>query len=230
MPPTLSVPATRDPCGLPRTASSPARPDRHWLRGDIRTLGRCISDIPCRRRHTGWVCGSDSAQTLTLADRLFPRRAPYVAPLDQVSRGINAPVLILPLRSSPRLLCAGYNLGLWQNDGEDYPSRTTRTQNAGGCAGSPGQCPGCVRRSAKPTGTITPSRSICLWRIGDDAEPRQVTRGGDSESARAGRPMANGWRSCAAATTQAAISTKRTNPNSRSGCCRWTGWAAKPKN
>lgn len=51
-----------------------------WLHADIRTLARLYSGdlLPSEAG-----IAADSPQTLQLADRLFPRREPYVAPLDQ---------------------------------------------------------------------------------------------------------------------------------------------------
>jgi len=51
-----------------------------WLRADIRTLARLyLGDL----LPTEAEVSADSPQTLRLADRLFPRREPYVASLDQ---------------------------------------------------------------------------------------------------------------------------------------------------
>ncbi len=54
--------------------------DAPWLRADIRVLARLYLGelLPSEAALT-----VDSPQTLRLADRLFPRREPYVAPLDQ---------------------------------------------------------------------------------------------------------------------------------------------------
>ena len=51
-----------------------------WLRADIRILARFFFGdlLPS---DAGIL--ADSPQTLALADRVFPRREPYVAPLDQ---------------------------------------------------------------------------------------------------------------------------------------------------
>ncbi len=55
-----------------------------WLRADIRVLARLYSGdlLPSEAAVTDRL-SADSPQTLLLADRLFPRRDPYVAPLDQ---------------------------------------------------------------------------------------------------------------------------------------------------
>ena len=51
-----------------------------WLRADIQTLARLYTGdlLPSEA-----PVSADSPQTLRLADRLFPKRDPYVAPLDQ---------------------------------------------------------------------------------------------------------------------------------------------------
>ncbi|MGI4791684.1 MAG: GNAT family N-acetyltransferase [Janthinobacterium lividum] len=55
-----------------------------WLRIDIRTLARLYTGdlLPSEAAASGAIF-IDSPQTLALADRLFPLRQPYVAPLDQ---------------------------------------------------------------------------------------------------------------------------------------------------
>jgi len=59
--------------------------DAAWLRADIRILAQLYLGYrtPSEAAALGLVT-CDSAQTLALADRLFPARQPYVAPLDQV--------------------------------------------------------------------------------------------------------------------------------------------------
>lgn len=59
--------------------------DPSWLRADIRILAQFYLGyrIPSDANASGLVT-CDSPQTLALADLLFPARAPYVAPLDQV--------------------------------------------------------------------------------------------------------------------------------------------------
>ncbi len=59
--------------------------DSSWLRADIRILAQLYLGyrIPSEAAGSGLVV-CDSPQTLALADRLFPARRPYVAPLDQV--------------------------------------------------------------------------------------------------------------------------------------------------
>ncbi len=60
---------------------SPAGP---WLRAGIRVLARlCFGDLLPSEATAENALSVDSPQTLLLADRLFPRREPYVAPLDQ---------------------------------------------------------------------------------------------------------------------------------------------------
>ncbi len=55
-----------------------------WLRADIRTLARLyLGDLLPSEAAAGDALAVDSPRTLLLADRLFPRREPYVAPLDQ---------------------------------------------------------------------------------------------------------------------------------------------------
>ncbi len=55
-----------------------------WLRADIRVLARFyFGDLLPSEAATDHALSVDSPQTLLLADRLFPRRNPYVAPLDQ---------------------------------------------------------------------------------------------------------------------------------------------------
>ena len=65
---------------VPGTAHDPA-----WLRADIRILAQLYLGyrLPSEAAVSGLVV-CDSPQTLALADRLFPARRPYVAPLDQV--------------------------------------------------------------------------------------------------------------------------------------------------
>ena len=59
--------------------------DPSWLRADIRILAQLYLGYrtPTEASALGLVT-CDSPQTLVLADRLFPARWPYVAPLDQV--------------------------------------------------------------------------------------------------------------------------------------------------
>ena len=58
--------------------------DGRWLRADIRVLARLyFGDLLPSRAAAEHLLNVDSPQTLLLADRLFPRRDPYVAPLDQ---------------------------------------------------------------------------------------------------------------------------------------------------
>lgn len=59
--------------------------DAVWLRADIRLLAQLYLGYrtPSEAAGLGLVA-CDSPQTLSLADRLFPARSPYVAPLDQV--------------------------------------------------------------------------------------------------------------------------------------------------
>jgi predicted acetyltransferase len=55
-----------------------------WLRADIRTLARLyLGDLLPSEAAAQNMFSTDSPQTLALADRLFPLREPYVAPLDQ---------------------------------------------------------------------------------------------------------------------------------------------------
>lgn len=65
---------------LPGTGHDPA-----WLRADIRILAQLYLGYrtPSEAAGLGLVT-CDSPPTLALADRLFPARRPYVAPLDQV--------------------------------------------------------------------------------------------------------------------------------------------------
>jgi len=58
--------------------------DIPWLRADIRTLATLFLgfSLPSEAHHQGLLT-TDSPETLALADRLFPLRAPYIAPLDQ---------------------------------------------------------------------------------------------------------------------------------------------------
>jgi len=59
--------------------------DAAWLRADIRILAQLYLGYRTPSEAAGLglvVC--DSPPTLVLADRLFPARLPYVAPLDQV--------------------------------------------------------------------------------------------------------------------------------------------------
>ena len=54
------------------------------LRADIRVLARlCFGDLLPSEAAAEAALFADSPQTLQLADRLFPQRQPYVAPLDQ---------------------------------------------------------------------------------------------------------------------------------------------------
>ena len=66
--------------GVTPAASS----DGPWLHADIRIMARLyFGDLlpsEAAAENLLWV---DSPQTLSLADRLFPRRQPYIAPLDQ---------------------------------------------------------------------------------------------------------------------------------------------------
>lgn len=59
--------------------------DTCWLRADIRVLAQIYLgyQTPSKIAATGLLT-CDSAATLHLADRLFPAREPYIAPLDQV--------------------------------------------------------------------------------------------------------------------------------------------------
>ena len=55
-----------------------------WLRADIRILARLyLGDLLPSEAASQNALAVDSPQALLLADRLFPRREPYVAPLDQ---------------------------------------------------------------------------------------------------------------------------------------------------
>jgi predicted acetyltransferase len=55
-----------------------------WLRADIRVLARLyLGDLLPSEAADAEALFVDDPQTLLLADRLFPRREPYVAPLDQ---------------------------------------------------------------------------------------------------------------------------------------------------
>lgn len=54
-----------------------------WLRADIRVLARLYFGDLLPSEVAATALSVDSPQTLLLADRLFPRREPYVAPLDQ---------------------------------------------------------------------------------------------------------------------------------------------------
>ncbi len=58
--------------------------DSPWLRADIRTLARLyLGDLLPSEAAAEDTITVDCPQTLLLADRLFPQREPYVAPLDQ---------------------------------------------------------------------------------------------------------------------------------------------------
>ena len=58
--------------------------DDSWLHADIRILARLyLGDLMPSEAADANALSTDSPQTLALADRLFPRREPYVAPLDQ---------------------------------------------------------------------------------------------------------------------------------------------------
>ena len=58
--------------------------DGPWLRAGIRILARLyFGDLLPSQAAAENLLGVDSPQTLALADHLFPRREPYVAPLDQ---------------------------------------------------------------------------------------------------------------------------------------------------
>ena len=58
--------------------------DGSWLRADIRILARFyLGDLLPSEAAAENALTVDGPQTLLLADRLFPRRNPYVAPLDQ---------------------------------------------------------------------------------------------------------------------------------------------------
>ena len=58
--------------------------DGPWLRADIRVLARLyLGDLLPSEAAAQNLLTVDSSQTLPLADRLFPCREPYVAPLDQ---------------------------------------------------------------------------------------------------------------------------------------------------
>ena len=57
--------------------------DGSWLRADIRTLARLYLGDLLPSEAAAHALTVDSPKTLSLADRLFPRREPYVAPLDQ---------------------------------------------------------------------------------------------------------------------------------------------------
>lgn len=64
---------------MPGTAS-----DSPWLHAGIRVMTRLyFGDLLPSEAAAENLLVADSPQTLPLADRLFPRRAPYVAPLDQ---------------------------------------------------------------------------------------------------------------------------------------------------
>lgn len=58
--------------------------DRSWLRAGIQTLGPLLMGfrLPSEAQGLGFLT-TDSPATLVLADRLFPLRSPYIAPLDQ---------------------------------------------------------------------------------------------------------------------------------------------------
>lgn len=58
--------------------------DGPWLRADIRVLARLyLGDLLPSEAAAVNLLTTDSPHTSALADRLFPRRRPYVAPLDQ---------------------------------------------------------------------------------------------------------------------------------------------------
>lgn len=61
-----------------------AASDGRWLRADIQIMARLyFGDLRPSEAAAENLLMADSPQTLYVADRLFPRRAPYVAPLDQ---------------------------------------------------------------------------------------------------------------------------------------------------
>ena len=77
--------ANRHPLRLtPQGVEAGAVHDRSWLRTDIGTLGPLYFGyvLPSEAQQDGLLT-TDSPETLALADRLFPRRSPYIAPLDQ---------------------------------------------------------------------------------------------------------------------------------------------------
>jgi predicted acetyltransferase len=64
--------------------SRSSRTDGPWLHADIRVLARLYAgDLLPSDAAAQNLLASDSPQTLGIADRLFPLREPYVAPLDQ---------------------------------------------------------------------------------------------------------------------------------------------------
>ena len=79
--PANTLPIRLTPDGVePGSARDPA-----WLRADIRILSQLYLGYctPAEAAECGLVT-CDSLATLDLADRLFPSRTPYMAPLDQV--------------------------------------------------------------------------------------------------------------------------------------------------
>ncbi len=55
-----------------------------WIHAGIRVLARLyFGDLLPSEAAAEDLLTADSPQTLSLADRLFPHRAPYIAPLDQ---------------------------------------------------------------------------------------------------------------------------------------------------
>jgi len=78
-------PRNRRPLRLTSHGIEPGRwDDQCWLRADIQMLGPLYLGycLPSEAQCAGLLT-TDSPQTLALADRLFPRREPYIAPLDQ---------------------------------------------------------------------------------------------------------------------------------------------------
>ena len=73
------------PLHLSVTGVTPAvLSDGPWLRADIRVMARLyLGDLLPSEAAAENLLTADSPQTLHVADRLFPRRTPYVAPLDQ---------------------------------------------------------------------------------------------------------------------------------------------------
>lgn len=80
------IPANALPLRLTRDAIVPGSVrDASWLRADIRILAQLY--LGYRTPSEASSCGlitCDSPETLALADQLFPARAPFIAPLDQV--------------------------------------------------------------------------------------------------------------------------------------------------
>ena len=61
-----------------------AYPEAPWLRADVRILARLLfGDLLPSEAAASGLLTVDSLRTLDTANRLFPRREPYVAPLDQ---------------------------------------------------------------------------------------------------------------------------------------------------